>query len=81
VVSVFSTRKGNNSSSSAEPINIAHVSPGTPLSDTNSAGKIDLVNVSEADAAVLMAIVSYQSGIPLNRLSFKSIKLLEEKKQ
>ncbi len=51
---------------------------GTPLPETDSAGKIDLINVDEATAAVVMAIVSNQSGIPLNRLSFKSIKLLED---
>ena len=59
----------------------AGVSPGTPLPETDSAGKIDLVNVDEATAAVIMAIVSNRSGIPLNRLSFKSIKLLEDEKQ
>ena len=59
------------------PVNAAP--SGTPLPETNSAGKIDLINVDEPTAAVVMAIVSNQSGIPLNRLSFKSIKLMEEK--
>lgn len=58
----------------------APVQAGTPLADGNSAGKIDLVNVDEPTAAVVMAIVSNQSGIPLNHLNFKSIKLLEENK-
>ena len=44
-----------------------------------SQGTIDLVNVDEKTAAIIMAIVSDKSGIPLNRLSFKSIKLVEEK--
>ncbi len=52
---------------------------GTPLADGNSAGKLDLVDVDEPTAAVIMAIVSDQSGIPLNRLNFKSIKKLEDK--
>ena len=52
---------------------------GTPLADGNSAGKLDLIDVDESTAAVIMAIVSDQSGIPLNRLNFKSIKKVEDK--
>ena len=37
-----------------------------------------LVNVDERSAAVIMAIVSNETGIPLNRLSFKSIKKVED---
>ena len=37
-----------------------------------------LVGVEEKEAAVIMAIVSHQTGIPLNRLRFESIKLLED---
>lgn len=55
------------------------VSAGTPLADGNSMGKLDLVDVDEPTAAVIMAIVSDQSGIPLNRLNFKSIKKVEDK--
>ena len=43
-------------------------------------GEVDLVGVDEKTAAVIMAIVSQQSNIPLNRLSFKSIKLIDDKK-
>ena len=57
----------------------ASVAAGTPLADGNSAGKLDLVDVDEPTAAVIMAIVSDQSGIPLNRLNFKSIKKVEDK--
>ena len=42
-------------------------------------GSLELVNTDEKTAAVIMAIVSDKSGIPLNRLAFKSIKLLEDK--
>lgn len=52
---------------------------GTPLPANTSAGKLDLVDVDEKTAAVIMAIVSKESGIPLNRLSFKSIKRTEDK--
>lgn len=51
---------------------------GTPLPDTQSQGELKLVNVDEPTAAVIMAIVSNQSGVPLNHLRFKSIKLLED---
>lgn len=49
------------------------VAPAAP-----SAG-VQLVDVDEPTAAVVMAIVSNESGIPLNRLSFKSIKITEDK--
>ncbi len=49
------------------------VAPAAP-----SAG-VQLVGVDEPTAAVVMAIVSNESGIPLNRLSFKSIKITEDK--
>lgn len=54
------------------------VSKGVALPDTQSAGKLDLVNVDDKTAAVIMAIVSNESGIPLNRLQFNSIKKIEE---
>lgn len=38
-----------------------------------------LTNVEEREAAVIMAIVSDKTGIPLVRLNFKSIKLMEDK--
>ena len=53
---------------------------GTPLPASQSAGSLDLIDVDEPTAAVIMAIVSNESGIPLNRLAFKSIKLVEEGK-
>lgn len=52
-----------------------------PLPDTESQGELVLENVDEPTAAVIMAIVSNKSGIPLNRLCFKSIKLLEDDKK
>lgn len=38
-----------------------------------------LTGVQEKEAAVIMAIVSDKTGIPLERLAFKSIKLMEDK--
>lgn len=39
----------------------------------------ELIGTEEKEAAVIMAIVSNKTGIPLNRLAFKSIKLMEDK--
>ncbi len=50
-----------------------------PAAEGISSGSLDLVNTDEKTAAVIMALVSYKSGIPLNRLSFKSIRLMEDK--
>lgn len=38
-----------------------------------------LSGIDEQDAAVVMAIVSHKTGIPLNRLKFDSITLKEDK--
>ena len=38
-----------------------------------------LSGVEEKEAAVIMAVVSDKTGIPLERLKFESIKLLEDK--
>ena len=45
-----------------------------------SQGQVELIDTDEKEAAVIMAIVSNKTGIPLERLSFKSIKLIDEKK-
>lgn len=42
-----------------------------------SAGELKLKNVDEKTAAMIMAIVSNESGIPLNELVFKSISAAE----
>jgi Na+-transporting methylmalonyl-CoA/oxaloacetate decarboxylase gamma subunit len=46
--------------------------------DSASIGELKLTGVDEKTAAMIMAIVSHESGIPLSELSFKSIKALEE---
>ncbi|NLL16706.1 MAG: OadG family protein [Clostridiales bacterium] len=45
--------------------------------EEKSTGTIILKNVDEQTAAVIMAIVSHESGIPLSKLDFKSIKLVD----
>lgn len=41
--------------------------------------EVKLVNVTDEEAAMIMAIVSNESGIPLNHLKFNSIRLAEDK--
>ncbi len=53
---------------------------GIPMPEGMNQGELELIDTDEKTAAVIMAIVSDKSGIPLNRLSFKSIKLMEDKK-
>ncbi len=42
-----------------------------------STGELKLLNVDEKTAAMIMAIVSHESQIPLSELIFKSIKAVE----
>lgn len=73
---------GKDDSTAAADTKTAAVSSGAaqgkPLPDTKSAGTLELVDTDEQTAAVIMAIVSNMSGIPLNRLAFKSIKQIGE---
>ena len=54
---------------------------GVPMPAGMNQGQLELIDTDEKTAAIIMAIVSNKSGIPLNRLSFKSIKLLEDEKK
>lgn len=60
-------------SSAAVPQDLA-----APKAKDTMTGELKLVGTDDKTAAIIMAIVSDKSGIPLNRLSFKSIKLMEE---
>ena len=51
--------------------------PAPEQEDAFSAGMLILKNVDEATAAMIMAIVADESGIPLERLIFRSIKLVK----
>ena len=62
------------------PVAAAPAAPaGIPMPAGMNQGELELVETDEKTAAIIMAIVSDKSGIPLNRLSFKSIKLVEDK--
>lgn len=43
-----------------------------------SQGELKLIDVDEKTAALIMAVVSHESGIPLNELDFHSIRLIGE---
>lgn len=53
-------------------------SPAAAAPVAYAAGSVQLIDVDEPTAAVVMALVSNQSGIPLERLSFKSIRGITE---
>ncbi len=69
------------SASVAAPV-AAPVTPAAPAAapavSYGTANGIQLIDVDEPTAAVVMALVSNQSGIPLERLAFKSIKGITE---
>ena len=59
----------------AEPaVSVASVSVAAPNLATGSAGEINLFDVADKDAAMIMAIVANKMNKPLNELRFKSIK-------
>lgn len=64
-----------------EPVQNSVNSNEYPLPENQSIGDLTLINTTEEEAAVIMAITSNKSGIPLNRLKFNSIKLLEDDKK
>ncbi len=65
-------------SSAPAPAPVAVAAPAAPAVSYGTANGIQLIDVDEPTAAVIMALVSDQSGIPLERLAFKSIKGITE---
>lgn len=51
--------------------------PAAKTDGSPSQGELKLINTDEKTAAVIMAIVSDESKIPLERLKFNSIKLID----
>ena len=72
------TKKAPATTAAATPV--ASAPAGVPMPAGMNQGELELINTDEKTAAIIMAIVSDKSGIPLNRLSFKSIKLVEDEK-
>ena len=61
----------------AAPAAAAPAAPAAPEEEFSS-GSLKLKNCDEKTAAMIMAIVADDSGIPLEELVFKSIKLVEK---
>ena len=84
VVYVYIAKAINSKKNSVEAPKapVAQQTAATPVQaagPATSSGDLELVGTDEKTAAVIMAIVSDKSGIPLNRLQFKSITLMEDK--
>ncbi|MBQ8014562.1 MAG: hypothetical protein IJ264_00060 [Clostridia bacterium] len=86
---IFRAIEGRVSSASDEPVAASDAPSAAPAAAVPAAspvaqpaavavpaGGIRLIDVDERTAAVVMALVSHQSGIPLERLSFRSIRCL-----
>ena len=80
VFDVIGKKKEAKEAAAAEAPAAVAAPAGTPLPANQSIGDLTLINTTEAEAAVIMAITSDKSGIPLNRLKFNTIKLMEDKK-
>ena len=61
------------------PIEQPKAQPAPAAAPAPVAAGPEIVGADDKTAAVIMALVSHKSGIPLNRLSFKSIRLMEDK--
>ena len=59
----------------AAPTTVAVSAP--QVVPTQYAGGVELYKTGEKTAATIMAIVSHESGIPLERLAFSSIRLVD----
>lgn len=57
-----------------EPAAVVNVADSSLQVNTKSDGSIDVQGVSDEQAAVIMSVVSAECGLPLDKLSFKSIK-------
>lgn len=62
---------------SSKPVTAAEPVKAPEQNEAFSSGELKLYHVDEPTAAMIMAIVSDESGIPLSELSFKSIKAIE----
>ena len=82
VFDIIGKKKEAKEAAAAAPVatEAAPAAAGTPLPANQSIGDLTLINTTEEEAAVIMAITSDKSGIPLNRLKFNTIKLMEDKK-
>lgn len=77
---IFSSVVKNETKPVAAAAPAAPVAPAEPVKEEEfSSGSLRLKGCDEKTAAMIMAIVSDNTGIPLSELIFKSITLIEEK--
>lgn len=69
--------KKTDKSTKVEEVSRKNKSTPTEVTANNVPAGLELYKTSEQTAATIMAIVSHESGIPLNRLDFKSIRLVD----
>lgn len=72
------TNIGSKKEKKAEPTPAATPAAPAASEEVFSSGSLKLKNCDEKTAAMIMAIVADDSGIPLEELVFKSIKLVEK---
>jgi len=87
LISVFSkliaalTGSGKAAPAAAAPAVAAPAAAPAASEEEFSSGTLKLKNCDEKTAAMIMAIVSDNTGIPLSELIFKSISLVEKEKE
>ncbi|MBQ7838718.1 MAG: hypothetical protein IJ395_08870 [Clostridia bacterium] len=69
---------GSTPAAAVVPAPVPAAAPAAPAVSYGTANGIQLIDVDEPTAAVVMALVSNQSGIPLERLAFRLIKGITE---
>ena len=76
VIAVISSVMGALEKHTAHPASVSAAAPAAaaPAAAPAPAPQVKLEGVSEVEAACVMAIVSHETGIPLDQLVFKSIK-------
>lgn len=75
-IDAFFSKKKNNTSEETVPVQEDNKNIATAR---GSCGNIVLNNVTDREAAMIMAIVADKMQTPLNELRFKSIKLVDDK--
>ncbi len=86
LVNVFSkvmsaiTKEDTSAKPAAAPVKEAVVAAEPSKEEEFSSGSLKLKSCDEKTAAMIMAIISDNTGIPLSELIFKSITLVDEKK-
>ena len=78
ILYVYIVKAINSRKAPAQTVAAPVAAPAAAPASAVYAGPV-LTGVEEKQAAVIMAIVSDKTGIPLSRLKFHSIKLMEDK--